>query len=89
MLTDTQIERRCRYRLAVHGMKLRKAKNDYGTTVYYIVDDFNTDRPEDDDPYRWMNLDMLSCYCTKLAERDAEHYAEQRLRRKEHRADNM
>lgn len=68
MVTDVQIERRCRYRLDKHGMKLHKEKNEYGQPVYYITSWEYPDRPDDDDTRSWLSLDQVLNYCEELKE---------------------
>lgn len=83
MISDETFERRFRYRLNKHDMKLHKEKNYYGIPVYYITSYEFPARPEDDDNYRWMTFDEVERYVAKLAEQDAEYQAEQRLKRRE------
>ena len=61
MLTDKDIERRCRYRLAKHGMRFHKLGS------YYQV--YMTDDPEDTKEY---TLKALLDYCERLAEKEHE-----------------
>lgn len=72
---ETTLEKRFRYRLKVHGMTLHRETDDYGKAVYYITDEVDTDRPEDNDPYRWLSFSEVESYC-------AEYYAEQRAERR-------
>jgi hypothetical protein len=81
MIDIATVERRYRYRLKLHGLSLHKVKNDYGDPVYYLTDEGDDTRPDDDDPNRWFSFDQLSEYCAKLAEKDAEYFAEQREKR--------
>lgn len=78
MLIDCDIERRCRYRLRLHGMRLRKERDSYGRPIYYIINETDDERPDDDDTYRWLSLDRVLKYCEELAEKDAEEKAEQK-----------
>lgn len=83
---DERIERRCRYRLDKHGMKLHKERNERGEAVYYLTDEINTERPDDDDGYRWLTLSELLEYCEELAEKDSLARAEEAERRAAERA---
>lgn len=66
MVTDHNIERRCRYRLAKHGLKFHKIQGFTGP-VYYIYEDGDDDSvPEDDN--RFFTLDNLLDYCERLRE---------------------
>lgn len=79
MISISTIERRFRYRLKLHGLTLHKAKIDSGDSMYYISEEGFDDRPDNDDPNRWLTFDQLECYCTKLAEKDAEYAKERHL----------
>ena len=59
MLTDRDIERRCRYRLAKHGMRFHKSGKCY---LVYEIDD-----PEETAEY---TLKALLDYCERLAEKE-------------------
>lgn len=83
MVETTTIERRFRYRLKLHGLTLHKEKGVNGATYYYITDEINDARPNDDDPDRWFSFSQLESYCAELAEKDAEYFAEQRRKRAE------
>ena len=61
MLTDRDIERRCRYRLAKHGMRFHKRDGGYQV---YMVDD-----PEEEKEY---TLKALLDFCERLAEKEAD-----------------
>ena len=60
MLTDKDIERRCRYRLARHGLRFHKQK-DGGYLVYDIKDPEKT---------KWYHLNGLISFCETLAEKE-------------------
>ena len=78
MLTDRDIERRCRYRLERNGLRMHKVEGN-GEPAYYLYEIGGDDsRPEDDDPYRWFSLDKLLDYCEELAEKNDEYRAERR-----------
>lgn len=83
MVTDEIIERRFRYRLNKHGMKLHKEVNAWGKPWYYITDEDDQERPDDDDQNRWLSFSEVESFVEKLAQEDAEYQAEQRLKRKE------
>lgn len=61
MLTDKDIERRCRYRLAKHGMRFHKQAGAY---LVYMVDN-----PKETKEY---TLKTLQDYCERLAEKEAD-----------------
>lgn len=73
MVTDYMIERRIRYRLERHGMKMRKcydtATHKYSYFIYEIGGDDT--RPDDSDSNRWFSLDELLNYCEELAEEES------------------
>ena len=77
ILSDLDIERRCRYRLGLHGLRLHKERDDYGRYWYYISKSRDDERPEDNS-MRWMKLDGLLNYCERLEEKDREYAAEMR-----------
>ena len=72
MITDTNIERRCRYRLARHGLRVHKVKSCYGPVFFACYGD--------DNPPEWqrhyMDLDGLLDFAEVLAEKDAEYRAD-------------
>ena len=76
VLTDADIERRCRYRLSLHGLKMHKVKGDYGSAYYLYEDGDDDSEPEDD--FRYMTLDQVYDYCGELAEKDAERRYDER-----------
>ena len=59
MLTDRDIERRCRYRLAKHGMRFHKSGEGY--FVYQVDNDEETME---------YTLKALLDYCERLAEKE-------------------
>ena len=69
MITDNQIERRCRYRLAKHGLIVHKVKDHYGPMYYACYGD--------DDPPEWqrhyMYLDELLDFATVLKEKESDY----------------
>ena len=85
MVSTSTLERRYRYRLKQHGLILHKEKNDYGEVVYYLTDENNPDRPDDNDNHRWYNFKGIEEYCQELAEQDEIYYAEQRNERRANR----
>lgn len=58
-LTQGDIERRCRYRLAKHGMRFHKKAGAY---LVYQVDD-----PDETKEY---TLNQLTDYCERLSEKE-------------------
>ena len=72
MITDKNVERRCRYRLARHGLKVHKVKECCGPVFFACYDD--------DDPPEWqrhyMDLYELLDFAEVLAEKDAEYKAD-------------
>ena len=79
MTDERTIERRARYRLWRHGLRLHKQHNDRGEPVYYFSEiGGDQSAPADDDFYRWHSLKRLLDYVEELAEKDAEKQAEQR-----------
>ena len=72
MLTDLNIERQCRYRLAKHGLKVHNLQGSYGPVYYACY--------ADDDPPEWqrhlMDLDGLQEFAEVLAEKDAAQKAD-------------
>lgn len=73
ILTDRDIERRCRYRLARHGLRMKKLEGNDGRPVYYLYEIGGDDsKPDEDDHYRWFSQDKLIDYCEELAEKEAE-----------------
>lgn len=74
ILTDREIERRCRYRLARHGLKMKKLTGDDGFPVYYLYENGGDDtKPDDKDSYRWFSQKKLIDYCEELAEKETEY----------------
>lgn len=70
MVTDRDLERRCRYRLAKHGLRFHKVAGNAGP-VYYVYEDGGDDTiPEDGAAF--MTLNKLLAYCEELAEREAD-----------------
>ncbi len=70
MVTDKDIERRCRYRLAKHGLRVHKVAGNNGP-IYYVYEDGADDSiPEDDRAF--MRLEKLLDYCEELAEKEAD-----------------
>ncbi len=66
MLTDHDIERRCRYRLERNGFRMHKVKGNIGP-VYYIYEIGGDDTPPDDaESFRWLSLDQLINYCEEM-----------------------
>lgn len=61
MVTDRDIERRCRYRLAKHGMRFHKRDGAY---LVYMADN-----PEEEKEY---TLKALQDYCERLAEKETD-----------------
>lgn len=76
MITDENREKRFRYRLSLHGLHLHKEKNERGDPVYYLTGDDFPDRPDDDDPTRWLTFYEVERYCEELEEQDAEQREE-------------
>lgn len=66
----TNTERRCRYRLGLHGMKLRAVPGNHEPLYYIFEDDEDNSVPADD--CRFFTLDQIGEYCDELAEKDAE-----------------
>ena len=85
MIDIRTIERRFRYRLGKRGWTLHKETNDYGDPVYYITDDVDAERPDDNDNNRWFTFNELERYCAELAEEDEQYYAQQREERRTNR----
>lgn len=64
MVTNRDLERRCRYRLEKHRLRFHKVAGNAGS-VYYIYEDGADDAiPEDDRAF--LSLDMLLAYCEEL-----------------------
>ena len=70
MASDLNIERRARYRLKKHGMKLHKTKNDYGETWYQVLGIDDDPKEHTDDEYGWYKLNGLVDYMLELEEKD-------------------
>ncbi len=64
------VERRCRYRLRLRGLKLRAVPGNREPLYYIYEDGMDSSIPEDD--CRFFTLDQIGEYCEELAERDAE-----------------
>lgn len=71
MNTDYNAERRCRYRLAKHGLRLHKICNKQGDNYFAIFNDGENIRGILDDSYR--KLDSVIEYCSKLELREREY----------------
>lgn len=69
MLTDKNIERRIRYRLRKHGMKMHKV-NDHGRVIYQILEIGEDPKDHADDDYGWFTLDKALDYAEELAEKE-------------------
>ncbi len=69
MITNEVIERRCRYRLAQHGLRFHKSRGNTGA-VYYIYESGEEDSvPEED--CRFLDLEQLLAFCEELQEKTA------------------
>ena len=68
-LSDRDLERRCRYRLSLHGMKMRKVKGNSGQAVYYLYENGMDDSPPEYDS-AYLILDQVVEYCGELEEQD-------------------
>lgn len=79
--TDSMIERRCRYRLSMHGLRMHKRKTNDGESYYYLYEHGQDDSPPEEDD-RYFTLKRLIDYCEDLAEKDSEYYAMQRENRR-------
>lgn len=79
---DFLLERRCRYRLGLHGLRLHKLRD---KDTYYVTEASNDERPDPDDPYSWQPLGKVEEYCEELEQKDAEYYAERRAEMRERR----
>ena len=76
---DDRIESRCRYRLKQHGLKLHREWNELrGEPVYYLTDETNTERPDDEDNNRWLLQSELLAICEELVEKDSLAKEEER-----------
>lgn len=84
-LNIMKAERRCQYRLGRHDIKLHKEKNERGEPVYYLTDEINNDRPDDNDQYRWFTLHEIINYCEELEEKDNLARAEEAEARRANR----
>ena len=70
MITERNLERRCRYELAKHRLCCHKIPGNNGP-VYYVYEDGSDDAiPEDQ--YRFMTLHELNDYCGELANNDSD-----------------
>ena len=73
MLTDTNIERRCRYKLQKHGMRMHKETNEQGRAVYCLYDIGGNDTRLDDLEHgRWFFIEELLAYCEELEEKEKD-----------------
>lgn len=88
MISTATIERRFRYRLKLHGLTLHREANESGEVFYYLTDDTNQDRPDSDDQASWYSFSEMVEYCERLAEEDAEYFAERRRENAELRAEH-
>lgn len=71
MGNDLQLERRIRYRLKKHGMKLHKTpRNEYGDVWYQVLDTNEDPKDHADDEYGWYKLDKLWEYCGELEQEE-------------------
>ena len=68
MITDKQIERRCRYRLEKHGLRAHKI-NSLGEPLYHVYYIGEDERIPDDEA-SFFTLRRLQDYCERLAERE-------------------
>ena len=72
-VTTRNLERRCRYRLALHNMRMHKVEG-YCEPVYYLYEPGEDDSIPDDSN-RFFTLDELVDYCGTLAEQEALAHA--------------
>ena len=70
VVSDEMIERRCRYRLARHGLRMHKVQGASGP--YYYCYENGTDDTAPDSDTAYFTLDKLLDYCERLKEREAE-----------------
>lgn len=71
MITDANIERRIRYRLKKHGMKLHKVNN-FGNVWYQVLEIDEDPKDHADDEHGWFTLEKLLEYAEELAEKEHE-----------------
>ena len=76
MNTDYLIERRCRYRLAKHSMKMHKKGNIRNCFYYAVYDEGDAIRDISDEAYR--KLDSVAEYCGKLELQEKEYREQKR-----------
>ena len=69
ILSERDLERRCRYRLSLHGLKMRKVKGNNERAVYYLYENGMDDSPPEYDS-SYLTLDQVSEYCEELEEQD-------------------
>ena len=70
MLTDHDIERRCRYHLAKHNLRFHKVPGSRGP-VYYVYEIGADDSPPDEfEDFRYMDLDELLELTARLEEEE-------------------
>ncbi len=74
--SDTEIERKCRYRLAKHNLRARKYKGPY--EMRYVVYAENTEPEDSNADY---DLKGLIGFCEQLQEKEADYKARQRERK--------
>ena len=74
MVTDYLIERRIRYRLERHGMKMHKCYDTATHKTSFFIFEIGGDdtRPADDEQHRWFSLEELNNYCEELEEKEKE-----------------
>ncbi len=68
-LSERDLERRCRYRLSLHGMKMRKVKGNNDQAVYYLFENGTDDSPPEYDS-AYLVLDQVAEYCEELEAQD-------------------
>lgn len=71
MITNENIERRIRYRLKKHGLKMHKVNN-YGNVWYQVLEIDDDPKEHADDEHGWFTLDKLLEYAEELAEKEHE-----------------
>lgn len=79
-LTDAAIERRIRYRLNRHNMRMHKIDG-FNGPVYYFYTIGEDDSVPDDNEGRFFTLMQAAEYCEELEQKEAEWSEEQRARR--------
>ena len=75
MITDMNIEKRCRYRLARHGLRVHKMEG-IREPIYYAYEVGGDDSPPDPETGHYMSLWNLLELAEYLAEKEAEYKAE-------------